>query len=100
MYQLPQGTCNVRDTSGADGSFTLRMYPRPPGCLTDCAIAEHGQSGQPLWVENGAGDYTVRAVLSRGPMPGTCGGADTYTQLDLPHFKLLSSYLSWTPDQN
>lgn len=55
-----------------------RETPRHPlapqdTCLTACAIAERGQSGQPAFVESGA-NWVVRGVLSHGPPTGECRG--------------------------
>jgi hypothetical protein len=98
LFRLPQGACTVRDRAGRDGCLDLKSYPpapKPRPCLSPCAVAEHGQSGQPAWSEQGPGNYVIRAVLSRGPEAGTCGEHDTYTQLDLVHFDLLKKVRGW-----
>jgi hypothetical protein len=91
LYKLPDNACSVKDTNGKDGRLDLRpsLPPANKTCVTPCAIAEHGQSGQALWVTAAGGSLEIRAVLSRGPDTGTCGGYDTYTQIDELHFDLM-----------
>ncbi len=72
-YYKLAGNCTVKDLNGNDGHLELRT-PNTRACFTGCAIAEAGQSGQPAYSTDESGNVFVRAVLSRGPAPGTCRG--------------------------
>jgi hypothetical protein len=86
-YFKLKGKCFIQDTNGADAAIDMRE-PNQRTCLTDCSIAERGQSGQPAFVQNGT-SWVVRGVLSHGPPTGQCYGYDTYTEVDAMHYKFL-----------
>jgi hypothetical protein len=104
------GRCDVSDDSGGDR--TLDFRPRHQRrCLSRCAIAEEGQSGQPAYVAVGGGNSTagrssngtawaVLATLSSGPETGTCRGYDQYVQNDAETFRWLEEYVAWRPASN
>ncbi|KIZ01718.1 hypothetical protein MNEG_6243 [Monoraphidium neglectum] len=97
-YFKLKGKCFIQDTNGADAAIDMRE-PNQRTCLTDCSIAERGQSGQPAFVQNGT-SWVVRGVLSHGPPTGQCYGYDTYTEVDAMHYKFLDQYRLWTPPAN
>jgi hypothetical protein len=72
-YYRLAGSCTLSDTNGRDGQLLFRRAPAQKACLTRCAIAEGGQSGQPAFIRNGK-SWTVLGTLSYGPETGTCYG--------------------------
>jgi hypothetical protein len=88
------GRCAINDASGGDRVLDFKP-PRQRRCLSRCAIAEEGQSGQPAFVGVGANNGTdpsawaVLATLSSGPETGTCKGYDQYVQNDAKAFDWL-----------
>lgn len=95
FYRL-SGKCNVSDTDGDDGALEFKP-PHQRTCTTPCSIAEPGQSGQPAWQETGDGRAFTIAVLSHGPMPRTCRGADVYCQITQTTYDFLVQHKDDSP---
>ncbi|GBF97450.1 hypothetical protein Rsub_10373 [Raphidocelis subcapitata] len=91
-----RGACVVSDADGDDGQLMFQSA-KPSGCLSQCSIAEAGQSGQPAWELGADGRAYIRAVLSHGPPVGTCKGADSYCQLNKASYELLARHVDAKP---
>ncbi|KAI8473393.1 MAG: hypothetical protein J3K34DRAFT_519056 [Monoraphidium minutum] len=91
------GRCNVSDTDGTDGLLTFKAAGKPRGCSSACSIAEAGQSGQPAWETDASGGAYLVGVLSHGPPPRTCKGADEYCQVSALTYDMLLRYKDAAP---